>query len=231
MKILLLMNYNGYHGREYMSALLKNKITFDVILIKNNNTLKYNNLEDKRTNSNWQPEDLEKMIDKVENHYCYKSIEDPELLNHLNHSKYQIGIQGGGLGIINKKLIDKFSLGLLNFHPGDLPEYRGSSAPEWQILEGKEIIATCHLIDESIDTGDIIGKKKLNLNYSDYFKMRADIYPQISLFLIEVIFQIIQNKGIKILKKQNENDAIYRKYIGDEVIENLKVKMKRKIIF
>ena len=91
-----------------------------------------------------------------------------------------------------------FSLGLLNFHPGDLPKYRGSSAPEWQIIEGKEIIATCHLIDEGIDTGDIIRKKKLNLNYSDYFNMRADIYPQMSLFLVEVIFQIINDKGIKI---------------------------------
>ena len=228
MKIALIMNYDGYHGREYMSALLRAKIIFDVIFIKNKKIIKYNCLEDKRTNSKWQPEKLEQMIDKIENQYSYKSLSDPEFLNHLNHSKYQIGIQGGGLGILNKKIIKMFSLGLLNFHPGDLPKYRGSSAPEWQIIEGKEIIATCHLIDEGIDTGDIIRKKKLNLNYSDYFNMRADIYPQMSLFLVEVIFQIINDKGIKNLEIQNEKFANYRKYIGDEVIEKLKDKMKKK---
>ena len=39
MKIALIMNYDGYHGREYMSALLRAKIIFDVIFIKNKNTI------------------------------------------------------------------------------------------------------------------------------------------------------------------------------------------------
>lgn len=229
MKIALVMNYDGYHGREYMSALIKNRILFDVISIKNENLNVNNSIEDKRTNYNWKPEKLEKMIDKAENHYCYKSINDPELINHLSNAKYQIGIQGGGIGILNQTIIDMFSLGLLNFHPGDLPKYRGSSAPEWQILEGKEILATCHLVDTGIDTGDIVGKKKLNLSYTDYYEMRANLYPQISLYLIEIILQILQKNGIKNLEKQNEKAAIYRKYIGDEVIEKLKLNMKNKM--
>ena len=63
--------------------------------------------------------------------------------------KYDLGIQGG-TSIINKEVFDKYKLGILNFHPGLLPQYRGCSAPEWQIYENKNVLASCHIIDEGI---------------------------------------------------------------------------------
>jgi len=231
MKILLLMQHDVYHGREYMDAMIKNKINFDVISISNKKNSFINNVEDKRTNFLWKPEKFEKMIDKVKNYYEFKSLTDQKFIKKIQEKKYQVGIQGGGLGILKKEVIDKFSLGLLNFHPGDLPSYRGSSAPEWQINDGKKIISTCHLIDTGIDTGDIIGKKKLNLDYSDYYLMRANIYPEIANHLIEVIKEIIRNKTIKISEVQQNHLAVYRKYIGDQQIEKLKLKMKLGNIF
>ena len=231
MKIVLLMKYNVYHGREYMAALIKNNIRFDVISISNDEDNHINHIEDIRTNYSWKPEKLENMIDKVENHFRYESLSDPKFIKHLQMSNYQIGIQGGGLGIFKEDVINKFVLGLLNLHPGDLPAYRGNSAPEWQVLEGNKVISTCHLIDSRIDTGDIIGKKILNLDYSDYHLMRANIYPEMASYLIDIILQIIQNKEIKILEAQNKNVAVYRKYIGDKAIEKLKSKMKQDDIF
>jgi len=44
-----------------------------------------------------------------------------------------------------------------NFHPGSLPEYRGSGAFSWAIINNETKCGiTLHLIDEGIDTGDII---------------------------------------------------------------------------
>jgi methionyl-tRNA formyltransferase len=231
MKIALLMSYNVYHGREYMEAMIKSKVKFDIISISNDAHNHINNIEDLRTDYSWKPEKLKNMTDKVENHFRFESLSDPKFIKHLELSKYQIGIQGGGLGILKKEVIKTFILGLLNFHPGDLPAYRGSSAPEWQVLEGNKVTSTCHLIDTGVDTGNIIGKRKLNLDYSNYYLMRANIYPEIALHLIEVILKIIKNNNIEILEVQNEDFAVYRKYMGDKEIENLKSKMKQGDIF
>lgn len=49
------------------------------------------------------------------------------------------------------------SLGIINFHPAPLPEYKGTAGYNLAILEGRDTWATsAHYIDESIDTGPII---------------------------------------------------------------------------
>lgn len=49
------------------------------------------------------------------------------------------------------------SLGIINFHPAPLPDYKGTAGYNLAILEGRDTWATsAHYIDESIDTGPII---------------------------------------------------------------------------
>lgn len=60
-----------------------------------------------------------------------------------------------------RKLREKFlsvpSLGIINFHPAPLPEYKGTAGYNLAILESRDTWATtAHYIDESIDTGPII---------------------------------------------------------------------------
>ncbi len=217
------MQHNIYHGREYMKALLQDNIRFDVISSSNypDDYL----LEDERCNNRWQPEAFSSLITKCENHYNYKTLFEENLCELLQEKQYDLGIQGGGVGILRDEIIDKFRLGILNFHPGDLPKYRGCSSPEWQIVEGKKVIATCHLVSSGIDSGDIVGKQTLDLDYSDYFCMRASIYPQIAKFVVEIINRIIDKKCIDNLIKQDESIAVYRKYMGTDAIEELKKKM------
>ncbi len=132
-----------------------------------------------------------------------------------------MGIQGG-TGILKDNIISNFNFGILNFHPGDLPFYRGCSAPEWQLFENKPIISTCHLIDEGIDTGPILKKKKLNVSMKSYESFRSSIYPQTSIFVYEVIQDLINEKLELKFKIQDKKTAVYRKYIGHESILELK---------
>jgi len=63
--------------------------------------------------------------------------------------------------IFPKPLIDLPRLGAFNVHPGDLPHYRGTFAIPWTILNGeKEFAVTLHRIDEGVDSGDIVVKKR-----------------------------------------------------------------------
>jgi len=222
MKFAIIMNYNSYAGRDYLDHILRSDIPIDVISI--GNFSEENKSEDQRCNSLWKPKRFDQLIAGVE-HHNFKNLKDDELFEYLKKKKYDIGIQGG-TGIINKEIIDKFKLGILNFHPGDLPKYRGCSAPEWQLFENAPVIATCHIIDEGIDTGKIYAKKILNVSRENYYSFRASVYPLISEFVVEVLKEIQDNNGFAHnLIEQNEKEACYRKYIGEEKISLIKKRL------
>jgi methionyl-tRNA formyltransferase len=61
-----------------------------------------------------------------------------------------------GAGILRRAILAIPRLGTLNAHMGVLPHYRGMNVAEWSRLEGRTVGCSVHLIDEGIDTGDII---------------------------------------------------------------------------
>lgn len=220
-KIALLMNKNSYAGRQYLSNL--SNFNIDVITVGNFSEI--DNREDERCGNLWKPA-REDSLKQHFSFYNFESLKSEELQIFLKEKNYNICIQGG-TGILRNEVIQSFSLGILNFHPGDLPGYRGCSAPEWQIYEEKEVICTCHLIDEGIDTGNIISKKVLNVDLESYNSFRASIYPEISIFVAEVLENIIEDPLIiSNASKQNEDLAIYREYIGEKKILYLDKKLK-----
>ena len=218
------MNKNSYAGREYLSKLC-NKIKIDVIEIGDYPDI--DDEEEKRCGGLWKPiktEDLKHHF----NFYNFESLDSSDLENFLETQKYDLGIQGG-TGIIRSCIFSKFKLGILNFHPGDLPEYRGCSAPEWQIWDSRDIVTTCHFIDNGIDSGPIIEKRILNSKFKSYYSLRASIYPQISEFLFDVIikfYELGENEKIK-PEIQDESIANYRSYIGQKKLESIKKSLNK----
>tara|TARA_B110000114_G_scaffold176208_1_gene206598 strand:- start:12686 stop:13366 length:681 start_codon:yes stop_codon:yes gene_type:complete len=221
MKILLLMNENAYAGREYASQMIKSNIVFDIATVGDHP--KFDSSEDIRCGGLWNPPiiDNDLLNIKINN---FSSLNSNFLIDFLSKNKFDIGIQGG-TGILKKNVINKFKYGVLNFHPGDLPDYQGCSAPEWQIYENKNVISTCHFIDQGIDSGPILDKCLLNVSLNNYFEFRASIYPQTSIFVVNTIKKFLNDRNFldsyKLQKKENFN---YRKYIGKERIEELKIK-------
>ena len=60
--------------------------------------------------------------------------------------------------ILPQAFIDKFSMGVINDHWGELPYFRGRSTRKWHELFDRELVITTHLVTKGIDRGDIIGK-------------------------------------------------------------------------
>ena len=55
-----------------------------------------------------------------------------------------------------------------NFHPGILPEYKGVGIYSWVIINGEEKTGvTLHLIDQGVDTGDIIEIREFLISKKD----------------------------------------------------------------
>jgi len=216
--IALLSRYNSYIGREYAARLVDNNIHFVFITFGEQNEYEDKH-EDMRCGGLWSPKPISD-IKKQTNFINFDNINSKEFKTFIKEKEIDLGIQGGIDEIISEDVINLFPKGILNFHPGGLPQYRGCSAPEWQLYENNNIVCTCHYVDKGIDTGSIIEKKVLDLPYGDYHRIRASIYLEISKFLVDIVNKHIRQEEIN-SHPQDESIAIYRRYIGNDKIEKL----------
>lgn len=69
--------------------------------------------------------------------------------------------------IIRKPLLEIPRLGVLNTHAAMLPRYRGIDTPQWAVLEDGQVGVVEHFVDQTIDTGDLIAIRTLELNAGD----------------------------------------------------------------
>lgn len=96
----------------------------------------------------------------------------------------------------------------LNIHGSLLPKYRGRTPHVWSIINGEEYTGiTCHLIDEGVDTGNIIEQKTIKIDDNDtghsLLQKFQRMYPDI---LINSLNKL--EKGIDTII-QNELEASY----------------------
>jgi len=89
-----------------------------------------------------------------------------------------------GARIIPEKIINSFQLGILNMHPGLLPENRGLDNTKWAIINGFKQGVSTHLIDKYVDKGLLIDRQEI------------DVYPDDT--LIDILFRL-QNLELKMM--------------------------------
>ena len=75
-------------------------------------------------------------------------------------------IYSGG-GILRNPILTLMDGKILNAHQGPLPETRGMNAAEWSVLMELKTESTIHLIDEGIDTGNILLRKPYTIEPED----------------------------------------------------------------
>ncbi len=64
--------------------------------------------------------------------------------------------------------IEQVRWGVINLHPGPLPEYRGCCPVEQAMLDGAaEFGATLHFCDSNIDSGPIVDEERIRITTSD----------------------------------------------------------------
>lgn len=69
--------------------------------------------------------------------------------------------------IIPVEILNSVNIGVLNLHPAYLPYNRGWHTPTWAIIDDTPYGATLHFMDPSLDTGDIIHQKQLEICPTD----------------------------------------------------------------
>ncbi len=112
-------------------------------------------------------------------------------------NNFFLGISARYSKIIPLRVINKFDFGIINFHGGLLPEFRGLYSSCHTILEQAKIGGgTIHFIDENIDTGEIISRCEFEVTIDDtsltvFQKTQAAIFAKFQELLPFIISEEI----------------------------------------
>ena len=121
--------------------------------------------------------------------------------------------------ILPKTVLDIPNFFCLNGHASDLPRWRGAAPIQRAIEAGDKTTAACAMImEETLDTGPVIAKKKINILKKDTASSLHDKLSKLTAnVLIESMDKIIQNKykpikqkitGITYANKITSNDTL-----------------------
>lgn len=107
-------------------------------------------------------------------------FKESKIIEQLRRLKPDIIISAFWGYILSKDIITIPSKGCINFHPGFLPTNRGMNPNVWPFIDNTPAGVTIHYIDEGIDTGDIIARRRVPITPYDtaqtiYEKTMADI--------------------------------------------------------
>ena len=132
---------------------------------------------------------------------------------------------------LNKDILGAAEVGVVNVHPGILPEYRGACAVEWAILNDDRVGNTAHFMTEAYDAGKVIASEWYEFpKDADYPAIRVKVYEEGCRFLAKVL-RSIQYENVRDFNclAQDEARAILRKPLSDnEMQEVYRVLVERK---
>ena len=97
---------------------------------------------------------------------------------------------------LSKEILESVPFGVVNVHPGLLPEYRGYSAVEWALFNDDKLGNTAHFMTEGYDEGPIIFREwyefSKNTNYMD---IRLKVYRNAVVLAVKALINAKMKSG------------------------------------
>lgn len=149
----------------------------------------------------------------------------PSLI-HLQRVKPRLLVLGG-TRIIREPILSFPVDGVINAHPGLLPECRGSASPAWSVYHDIKIGSTCHICEPGIDEGDILFKREIPVK-------RGTTYEDLCYFTLcmsgtlmtEAVAHYAEHGNFDALRqKQGESPNPTFRNAPDEVLEEVYKKL------
>ncbi len=131
---------------------------------------------------------------------------------------------------LSGRVISSVPNGVINVHPGLLPEYRGCTAVEWSLFNNDKVGNTAHFMDEEYDTGPIILSEWYQFQVdSDYQSIRLKVYREGCNLAGRILSQIQQDDLTpKDSEKQDPSSGQYREPISPEKMADVHERLQEK---
>lgn len=117
------------------------------------------------------------------------SVKDPAFTEELKALQPDLFVVVA-FRILPKQVLEIPSLGAFNVHGSLLPKYRGAAPIQWSIIQGDtETGVTTFLLDEKVDTGNILLQEKVAILPEDDF---GTLYTKMMAVGAELCFKTVQ---------------------------------------
>jgi methionyl-tRNA formyltransferase len=142
------------------------------------------------------------------------NLRDGDFIQAIEKEKADLFVVVAYGKIIPSEIFSLPPLGTINLHPSLLPKYRGAAPMQWALINGdSETGVTVQMMDEKLDSGDILTQKRIpihiNMTSGELYKI---ILPLGADLLIETI-ELLRTNSIQPVRQNNE-EATYCGRIG-----------------
>ena len=165
-----------------------------------------------------KPQDTETICKHIG--FKYSEIEHENLLAISELIKFDNAPLAiiSGARILKKDIIDLFSAGIVNFHPGKLPETAGLDAFFYAIKKSIPMGVTVHFINHLIDAGQQILFKELKISKYDTVEDVSNNLYYLQIKALRCFLNIYKAGGI-------ETSEIVRPKKNAPMMDSIKIKM------
>lgn len=138
-----------------------------------------------------------------------KSVKTDEIYEKLSDLKPDLIVVAAYGKIIPKKLIELPTYGIINVHSSILPKYRGASPIHAALLNGDtKTGVTTMMIDEGLDTGDILDIKEVDIDETDTLGTLTKKLSNLSYDLLDETITKLLNNTLVITKQDNSKASV-----------------------
>lgn len=138
-----------------------------------------------------------------------EKINDEKVINTLRELAPDIIIVAAYGQILSDNVLAIPKEGCINVHASILPQYRGAAPIQWAIINGeKETGITTMLMDQGMDTGDILLQEKIEI-LSD--ETAGSLHDKLSILGAHTLEQTLEQLELGVLKakEQDHTKATY----------------------
>jgi len=148
-------------------------------------------------------------------------INAPDVVRQIAALQPDLGVSVACNQILRAPIREAHALGVINFHAGKLPFYRGRNIINWAIINGEtEIGLTGHYVDDGIDTGDIITQVTLPIGWTDgYGDVLRRVVERLPSLVVDTVREIANGTAQR--RRQADHPGTYfgGRGEGDEWID------------
>ena len=145
-----------------------------------------------------------------------KSAKDGVLLEHLKFYKPDVLVVVAYGKILPKDVLETAPYGAVNIHGSILPKLRGAAPVQRSIINGDKTCGiTSMLMNEGMDTGDMLIKREVEIGENETF---GELFERLSHIGAEVLLETLEGleAGSLTPEKQDESQATYAPMIDKE---------------
>ena len=132
----------------------------------------------------------------------------------------------GGTRIIRGEILEHPKHGVINSHPGLLPDCRGAASPAWSVYHDIKIGSTTHFCDNGIDTGEILLKREVPVKRGMTYEILChETLVLAGVLMKEALMAYVEGKWPEMRQPQGESPWPTFRNAPDEILETVYQKL------